>query len=379
MTTVVSTLQQQNTLLNALNSSVTTIANSFTSSGGGGSTPTTGAITQKATGQFFTQNKAIIDRFNDRVFVGPATVNDGAYPNVTQDWLAIEIAPQNPVESAQMAVLSQNGLAGFVSASRTSDQANPTSAIGAEFFGLGDSTAAGADAYALYAEARRTVATVGVTFAAEYDVANQSNIVRNSPYGQSPGETIALQIASGAGLSLPGNTVTTAAIQFEANPTQFYYGIIFGSSSIYGTDGFSGAGVAIAFAKGHSIAWFNSSGNPTAIISCQATVASATANQIFEDNGVNFVNGSDQSQTLQILCHAGTAGYFRMEYSAGTCYLEAINGDLGLAPAAGQYVDLGGAAGPTASGGGAAFLPSQPAGYFSIKLNGSLQKIPYYN
>jgi hypothetical protein len=46
------------------------------------------ATTQSATGWHFAQNGARINRLNDRLFVGAATTNDGAFPNSSKDWLS---------------------------------------------------------------------------------------------------------------------------------------------------------------------------------------------------------------------------------------------------------------------------------------------------
>jgi hypothetical protein len=391
--------------------------------------PSSAAINQKPTGQFFQDNGAVIDRFNDRVFVGPATVNDGNFPNVVQDWLAIEIAPDNPVEAAQMAVLSQNGLAGFVAASRTSDQSSPTSSIAAEFFGLNDS-AAGGESWGLYVEGRRIANTSALTFAAEFDVANQQGVVQNNPFAQNAGATVALQLASGSGLPLPGNATTSAALQIQANPTVFDKGIIFGSNSIFGTDGITGAGVAMAFAKGHTLTWFNSTGNETTNISSSASAATGPqASLLFTDSGfvvanasdntpsfvvaanagsasyafvdniggtirlsssvgdldlaaasgqVSFVNASDDSLSFRVLTNSGATGYIYAQYSAGMPSLVSVGGDMGLIPATG-LINFDVNTTPSALTGSAGALPALPALYMQIKIFGTVFRIPCYN
>lgn len=383
---------------------------------------------QPSTGQFFQDNGAIIDRFNDRVFVGPATVNDGNFPNVVQDWLAIEIAPDNPVEAAQMAVLSQNGLAGFVAASRTSDQSAPTAAIAAEFFGLNDSTAGG-EAWGLYVEGRRIANTNALTFAAEFDVSNQQGVVQNTPFAQNPGAVVALQLASGCGLPLPGNATTAAALQIQHNQTPFDKGIIFGANAISGTDGFTGAGIAIAFAKGHTLTWFNSSGNQITNISSSASIGTGPqASLIFSDAGfevvnasdntpafvvdaspssgtyaffknvggtvrlsasasdldlasstgqVNFVSASDGSLTFQVKANAGSGAFIYSQYSGGTTYLVSVGGDMGLASATG-IINFGVSTTGSASAGAASALPALPALYMTVKIAGSVYHIPCY-
>lgn len=384
--------------------------------------PSSAAINQKPTGQFFQDNGAVVDRFNDRVFVGPATVNDGNFPNVVQDWLAIEIAPDNPVEAAQMAVLCQNGLAGFVAASRTSDQASPTSCIAAEFFGLNDS-AAGGEAWGLYVEGRRIANTAALTFAAEFDVANQQGVVQNNPFAQNAGATVTLQLASGCGLPLPGNANTTAALQIQNNQTAFDKGIIFGSNSISGTDGITGAGVAVAFAKGHTLTWFNSTGNETTNISSSASAATGPqASLLFTDSGfevvnasdntpsfvvaanagsasyafvdniggtirlsssasdlalaassgqINFVNASDSSLTFQVKTNPGAAAFIYSQYFGGTAYLVSVGGDMGFSPATGLIEFSVATSAPTP-------LPALPVLYMVVRVNSAILHIPCY-
>src|ERR1700679_3852861 len=74
-------------------------------------TPTTVTldIDQAATRQFAQRNGAFVNRVNDRLLVGAATVNEGNMPRVVLDWLSTITGAEPTTELAQLASLSTIG------------------------------------------------------------------------------------------------------------------------------------------------------------------------------------------------------------------------------------------------------------------------------
>ena len=247
-------------------------------------------------GGFFTQNGAVIQRMNDRLMVGGATLNDCAYPNVYQDWLTtFQIAAglsNGSIASAQSAVLnsgstSETAGGGLVTGIQSLNFASAgTNAIASGHYAVNNNATLATDAWALYAEAHKTTAASGSVYACELDTRTLAATTNPTPFQQ--GSVVGIQIASGCGLSAVGQFDASAAIQIQDNPKSFKVGINFGSSSIVGTDGTTGTGTAIAMAKGHLIAWYNSSQQVVGSIfsTCANTANATTIN--FTDSGLQI-------------------------------------------------------------------------------------------
>jgi hypothetical protein len=362
---------------------------------------TTGSLTlagtlevMPPTGQFFVQNGAKVTRIADRLFVGPATANDGRYPNVSKDWLqAFLITPNGgsivgPMVGTMMSVLSSNGQFGFVSGSRSSDNDTPPASentIGIGSFAINDNTTTFRTVYAYYGEGRRLQGVNGVTFGLELDVSNQDSLVSPTPYGQLPGQTVGIQMASGCGVTLPNANDTSIGIAFQSNPTKFCTGILFGATSIRGTDGNTGAGDAIAFAKGHTLTWYSPGGQQTAKIQCQIEDPALSMNLIFDNNGVNFTRIPGGVPLVNIPPVANPANWLVLvgAPAGGAVGIVAGGGDtninLALHPKGTGVPDMKSQATVGANAGSAAALPANPSGYMVLILNGAIVKIPYYN
>ena len=355
-----------------------------------------GIISQSATAHFWAQDGAKISRVNDRLFVGPATKNDGAYPNVSQDWLqaffasAVGGSEVGPTIGATMSVLSINGQFGFVAGTRTSDNPTPNSnnTIGISSFAINDNTTVQNNVWAFYGEARRLAGTgmANLTMSCELDVSNQGAYVAAGPYGQMPGGTIALQLGSGCGIAtLPGTQDTTAAISIQGNPTKFSAGIVFAANAIHGTDGTTGTGDAIAFAKGHSIVWSEPSGNQTSAISCNVTSFANATDVVFQDAGFTVSQTSNGIPLLIVAPVANAANWVSINAAPVGGKVGVIAGgadttiDLVLhAKGAAGALDLSGPQTLTATNGSASALPATPYGYLTFKLAGVPFKLPYY-
>lgn len=343
---------------------------------------------------FFAQNGAKINRIADRLFVGPATANDGAYPNVGKDWLQEYFASTiaggtvGPMVGTMMSVLSSNGQFGFVSGSRSSD--NPTAGsmntIGIASFVINDNTTSESTVYAYYGEARRMPAVdEQLTICMELDVSNQSYYVPPTPYAQLPGSTYVHQIASGCGIPwLPYTANTTAGINFRGNPTKFGTGILFGADSIVGTDGYTGAGAAISLAKGHSLVWYAGDGHQTCQIQGGVNDYNTAMNMIFSDSGVDFTKTPTGYPLVRIPPIANPVNWLVLAGAvaggAVGVLADGLDANINLVfrPRGGGYIDIATPQSSFANAGGNGALPAQVYGYIVILLGGTPVKIPFY-
>lgn len=168
-------------------------------------------LNQTATGFFYAQSGAKAQRFNDRVFVGDATANDGQGPTnpVSADWLSLYQQslgiPFGTVTSSQFACLATTAAAavtspigGVFGAQTLHTTQNAQNAVGVESYGINNSTQFTNNTWAFYGEGHRVNSTVNSALCAEFDVTQRGASVGISPYAQNFGQTIALQLASGA-------------------------------------------------------------------------------------------------------------------------------------------------------------------------------------
>lgn len=264
-----------------------------------GSLTVHGTITQPTTGDFFANDGATIDRFNDRIFVGGATVNDGDQPNVVKDWLSQVTGLGYAVTIAQMAVLSSFGQIGFTTASRTSDTQAPGvssfgTAIGLGAWGFNDKVDAvnSWDAWGAYIEARTAQENQGTTWGIEVDVMSYGgHLTPSTPYAHFvPYGGFGISISSGAGQS--GANDATVALAVQNNGAKWLTGIKFDDNAISGADGTStsGSGEAIALARGHQINFYNEAGVVAASVQSTQTSAVGATNLTFTNVGLSFAD-----------------------------------------------------------------------------------------
>lgn len=215
------------------------------------------SINQTSTGQFYENLGANIDRLNDRVFIGAATINDGQAWNGTthgdQDYVSQNI-PQGPSTAvAQIASLSTVGGIGGLFGTRSSDsggsQAQGT--LGMTAVGINDYTTIPVITEAGYFEAQRKPAA-GITTGVEIDIVNQGTVVDYNPYtslfGAESGQTIGMSIASGGARA--GPNTASAALNFMANGAAFTRGIVF-------TYGSSLTGECVSMPNNYYMKWYN--------------------------------------------------------------------------------------------------------------------------
>jgi hypothetical protein len=243
----------------------------------------TGAATP--TGSFRAGDGARILRLNDRLFLGAATANDGAAPNVAKDWLTDLIVW--PVYNATSAILSPNGHIALTVGSQTLGF-DPVAAgttqttIGLASFAVANNPGTFPDdffsAYAFYGEGITYPGTVSNAFAAELEAINVrgADDPAPTPWRELTLSAVhALRLGSGGGqpaTHTPNHAQT--AISIVDNGAKFQAGIVFGRNSLVGADGTTGFGTAVAMARGHLLSWFGpgtGDGERTTFITSTAT------------------------------------------------------------------------------------------------------------
>lgn len=211
--------------------------------------------------------------------------NKGTKIGSMSAWVRTAFGPLE--DTSDLMVLSRTGTYAFVSATRSSDYttappaANAT--IGITGFALNDRTSPQVSVYAGYYEAVRD-SGAGTTLGIEIDCVNRGSNLSSTPYASIPtGTTAALWLASGGEEAV---TASTLGLGFAKNGTTFNTGVCFGSDSITGTDGVTGTGIAVAMAKGHTLAWYSPNGSIVGSILSTA-VDGTTAQQIeFSSTGL---------------------------------------------------------------------------------------------
>lgn len=240
-------------------------------SNGPSATPTFGVLSMAGSGKFFTQNGANINRLNDRVLIGGATVNDGAFPNVTQDWLsAFQVAAglsSGSLVSTQFGVLNDPTNASAAVTSLFGAQSlNATSAgastIGVSGYAVNNNATLATSAWGLYSECHNTGAAVVSCYGLEVDPRSTAATITPTPFQQ--GNVIGIQIACGAGLAASQDC--SGGIQVVPNPNKWKKGIVFGDTALTAANGAGGNGIAIEFSRNQTMLWRNSGGTVDAEI-----------------------------------------------------------------------------------------------------------------
>ncbi len=363
-----------------------------------------------ATGHFYADLGATVTRYGDRLFVGAAT-NDQAKADRSQttDWLSATMAATSigayAVWGATTASLSRFGTIGILGASRTSDALANTgmlgytpSSIGIASWGIDDDTSAPrtTTTYAYYGEAWRLAGVTyqpsfameleGVEFgAAHTGIAN--------PYHPNVGGGVStLQLGSGGGQSSGAVVDIASFISTVSNPARAQIGIVFGATSLTGTNGTagdSGYASAVVLARNHGIEWRTPetvSGNQgvnTGLFIRSTVSAAANGTRIeAQDSGFVLSNASGQllfsvntaatpTNTLYVQAGSGTgaAGLYVAEGSGGSP-------NLGLYPASGGELQIQSA---VVSPGNTVTAGIQPSGWLKININGTDVRIPYFS
>lgn len=255
------------------------------------------------TDQFILNSGATINKVGDRIFVGGAVENDGDYPNVQQDWYTQYERSQGRdngiIVSSQAAILTNYYFGAAIGLTVASQTKNFITGVGGAI-ALGahvvnNNTTTNHDAWGIYSEATRDSENVGQIITAELDARNKGSYHPIHPYAQDPKMSVVLQLASGAALSGTGVSDISAYINTRQNPTAAGAGIVFGASSIRGTDGVTGVGTAIMAALGHQFVWTNSAGATTGVIWGTAANAANKTGLVFHDLGLLVLGPTNQT------------------------------------------------------------------------------------
>jgi hypothetical protein len=361
-----------------------------------------------ASGHFYADLGAAVTRYGDRLFVGAAT-DDQAKTDRTQttDWLSTAMAATSiggyAVWGATTASLSRFGTIGILGGSRSSDaSANAAmltytpSSIGIASWAIDDDSATprSTTAYAYYGEAWRLAGvSYQPSFAMELEGVEFGALHTGiaNPYHPNVGGGVStLQLGSGGGQT-SGTVDIASYISTVSNPSRAQMGIVFGATSLTGTNGTAGDtcyGSAIALARNQGIEWHTpevvsgvQGGNVGLFI--RSTVAAAVNGLRLEAQETGFVisNAAGQllfsvnttatpTNTLYVQAGSGTgaAGLYVAEGSGGSP-------NLGLYPASGGELQIQSnalAPGNTLPGG------IQPSGWLKININGADVRIPYF-
>lgn len=193
-----------------------------------------------------------------RVFIGAAIPNGSGAPVTTPNWM--ENAFPTAIQNSHLAVGSTVGLIAATFAARTSDfvtmsgnTAGSHGTIGSMNIVDNDDAVFDSGGWAGYDHARRRVGAGG-TWGREISVENFGNVVPLTPFNiVQSGMTVNAWLTSGIGQS--GTNAVSAALGLANNPSRFDKGIVFGAQSLTGTDGVSGAAIAIEMAPCQKLVW----------------------------------------------------------------------------------------------------------------------------
>lgn len=295
-------------------------------------TPAGAAINQTTTSQHFAQNGARIHRLNDRLLIGAATVNDGAFPNVSQDWQSQEWVAggfsSGPMVSSILGIANNanpNNAIGVMSAVRTKDFTSAgTTAIPIFGCAWNDNPTLGSKVYGGYFEAHRTDDAGVDTYGVEIDTRTLKDSVVPNPFRI--GDVIALQLASGAEWGAGGQFDASAAIQIAANPMQFKRGIVFGATAIDGTDGVTGTGEAMSLAKGHFFRWHAGVSTQTSYFMCTTSTTAAGVGLNMGDNQFQVLAAQTGGLQFAFVTSTSAVNYFAFYSAAAGSALRILAG-----------------------------------------------------
>lgn len=255
----------------------------------GGSTNTAAIQAQPYHGTFW--NSSYIDRQADRLFLGPAVANDGAfYPSgcpscngtafTNLDWLAqLQFASYNGGPGiaqngnyAQIYALSDNSAAYASPSTLVTGVPIATMVLGAQTAGLktgattyplgpvcvnNSSGGQHPSCWAIYAEAHRVTGDAGPTQGMEIEIRNSASSVTGWTPTNFPGTgSIGISVGCGAGLASTGQFPCSVGQYFAAAPMSFGAGLIFADGAI-GAYGTAGSKPAIEMPYDNSVQWWN--------------------------------------------------------------------------------------------------------------------------
>lgn len=270
-----------------------------------------------------------VQRLNDRLFVGAATVTTGDFPATTKDYYeTFEAAHTSPfgfrTSWAQFASGATNGGIGVLGFARSSDSAldGLQLGMGGCFAGINDNTTHQQHVAGLYAVAFRLPGagqtTTGTgTIGGEVDICNLGGSVQITPGNLYPttGFTTAWQVNSGAAAT--GAATASAGITIGNNGANFNSGIIIGQNALagltYDGTGKATSGTASAMRLGafQQIEWWTYpfAAASFTITSQQLTAANAQS-IIAKDTGIEFGGPAAAGLALKTFYPGGVTGAY---------------------------------------------------------------------
>ena len=269
-------------------------------------------LKQVSTNQIFTDSGANINKFNDRVFVGGATVASGDSTHSIKDWVDSFYSTIGESQSyVPVSVFNsftsnnQYSLMGGFFAAQTLTTAANTTAIGLMALGLCNDTAnTGKGGWALYTEGHKLANVNGYLISQEFEVRNLGPSIIADPYTTNEGTggnqaTTVVLIGAGCGLSTAnaGNTVTVG-VAFGGT-AKFNTGINFNNGCLDPLNG----NTAISFAQNHTLSWYFGASQRAARVYSSANNSAMDIN--FLNAQINFNNVTDGNTAFKFTGYPG--------------------------------------------------------------------------
>lgn len=247
------------------------------------------------------------------------------------------------------AALTGYGVIGLHGSVKASDSSGAGARIAVAAFGVNDFVGGTIGVWGLYSTVVRQSTATGFTHGMEIDVANMGSTVPIMPAAPfvsgltsgiwlcTGGETTEPTAGGSPGAASVGLAIIQNDSQTGTKTAKFDKGILFHNAAIAGADGTGGGniGLAIAFATGHAMQWFNNSNQCTAeIVNTGATFANTGIRLDFSNFGL-LVQDRVTGQTLfQVNKVTNSVN--------GVSILPGITGNAGTLLAIGETnVDLG--------------------------------------
>lgn len=279
------------------------------------------AINQLRTGQHFAQNGARIHRLNDRLFIGAATQNDGAFPNVGRCWMddlwVLGGFGTGPGASAATFIANDtdpNNAIGLLSAVQTKDFTSAgTTGIGGFSCVFNNHATLATKVYGHYIEAHRTTAATADTYGLEVDTRTLKATLQPTP--RQLGDVACLQLASGAEWSATGQFDASCFIQMARNPMRAKVGINVMHDALVDIGG--GVTEFVGLPSYSLISWFDSAGLRSGFVTSLATSKAAGTSLALSNNQVN-INSTDTAGALQFAFVTASAAVNYMSFYSAT-------------------------------------------------------------
>lgn len=352
-----------------------------------------GNFTAPATGFFWSDDGARVQRINDRLLVGAAVVNDAAKPAISIDWLTTLI--NWPVFNATAAITSAFGTIALTVGSQTVDldpvvAGTTETTIGVAAFAIANNPGTFPDdyfaAYGYYAEARVYPGTVSNAFGAELEAINLSGTANGSPTPYRElftGSAQALRLGSGGGQGLSPDPAISALAIID-NGSTFNAGIVFAKGSLTGADGTTGFGTAVAMATGHMLSWYcddGVDGARTMFVTSLITDEDYKVSIQAQDGGLLFLQPNDEvgfsvstqpdvANSITVIPGASATAASVEAAGAGS------NPNLALRARAGGRFEWGCTTQASAAAGSGGALPANADLFMQVTVNGTGYVVP---